>query len=127
MPDTENGLYLAPHDLAKIGLLYMRGGLWEDQALIPAAWIDASIRPTVTDTGLSSNGRPRTYGYHWWVLPYGSEDKPSYAIAGLGYGGQRLFLLPEQDLIAVFMSWNIDGKGNLPIRILYDLVLPLVE
>lgn len=126
LPDTAEGLYLTPHDLAKIGLLYLRGGRWEDRQLIPRSWISASISPWTPDVGRSGDRRARAYGYQWWLLPYGPNEAVSYAVAGLGYGGQRLFLLPEYDLIAVFMSWNIDGTNELPVSVLYDLVLPLV-
>jgi CubicO group peptidase (beta-lactamase class C family) len=32
--DTEGGLYLTPHDLAKIGYLFLRGGVWDGTRIL---------------------------------------------------------------------------------------------
>lgn len=103
LADTEGGLYLTARDLAKIGYLYLHDGVWEGQRLLPEGWVAASTSPKVdTRPGVE---RSRKYGYQWWVLPYGAAGKHAYA--ALGYGGQRLLVVPEHDLIAVFTGWNI--------------------
>lgn len=33
-------LYLQPRDMAKIGYLYLRGGVWEGKQILPASWIE---------------------------------------------------------------------------------------
>ena len=52
LSDTEGGLYLQPHDLAKIGLLYLRDGMWEGKRILPEGWVEASVRPAVEHTNL---------------------------------------------------------------------------
>jgi CubicO group peptidase (beta-lactamase class C family) len=99
--DTEGGLYLEPTDLAKIGYLYLHDGIWEGKRLLPEGWVAASTRPHV-----SSGWNDFMYGFQWWLLPH-EGDGPSYAWAAIGYGGQRLLVVPELDLIAVFTGWNI--------------------
>ncbi|HEY1250554.1 MAG TPA: serine hydrolase, partial [Thermoanaerobaculia bacterium] len=42
LADTEGGLYLAPRDLAKIGLLYMKDGVWEGKRILPEGWAKKS-------------------------------------------------------------------------------------
>jgi CubicO group peptidase (beta-lactamase class C family) len=34
--DGESGLFLAPHDMAKLGYLYLHQGLWDGQQIIPS-------------------------------------------------------------------------------------------
>ena len=34
------GLYMHPRDMAKIGYLYLRGGVWEGKQILPASWIE---------------------------------------------------------------------------------------
>jgi CubicO group peptidase (beta-lactamase class C family) len=41
------GLYLQPRDMAKIGYLYLRNGVWEGKQLLPSAWIDKVSHATV--------------------------------------------------------------------------------
>ena len=98
--DTEGGLYLTARDLAKIGYLYARDGIWEGRRILPEGWVAQAT------SNLANPGEePWRYGYQWWLLPYGQRG--AYAWAALGYGGQRLLVLPEYDLIAVFTGWNI--------------------
>ena len=47
LPDTEGGLYLSPHDLAKIGQLYLKGGMWEGKEIVSSFWIKESVAPHV--------------------------------------------------------------------------------
>jgi CubicO group peptidase (beta-lactamase class C family) len=103
LSDTEGGLYLTARDLAKIGYLYLKDGVWEGERILPQGFVAEAVAPLVTASG------GRKYGFQWWLLPNeGSKD--SWTPAALGYGGQFLFVVPEHDLIAVFTGWNIyDG------------------
>jgi CubicO group peptidase (beta-lactamase class C family) len=121
-PDTEGGLYLTARDLAKIGYLYLRDGVWDQMRVLPEGWVAASVQRRVEDTGSLRMG----YGYQWWLVPWGSNGD-SYAFAALGYGGQRLFVVPELDLVAVFTGWNIDDIPALDPRFALDAVLGAVH
>lgn len=101
--DTEGGLYLTARDLAKIGYLYMNDGVWEGRRLLPEGWVARSTTPLV-DTR-PGQPRSRKYGYQWWVLPTAAGTTTAYA--ALGYGGQRLIVVPELELVAVVTGWNI--------------------
>ena len=121
LADTEGGLYLRPRDLAKLGLLYMKDGVWEGKRILPEGWVKDS---TTWHTG-TSRGR-RGYGYKWWVL---SRQGPGAydAYAALGYGGQQLIVVPALDLIAVFTGWNIYDKPELDANLALDRVLRAVK
>jgi CubicO group peptidase (beta-lactamase class C family) len=100
--DTEGGLYLKPHDLARIAYLVLRNGRWGDRQVVSDAWIRESARPWVRfpDTRY---GTPAGYGYQWWLDLV--EDEP-LTIAGSGFGGQFPVVVPEKDLVVVFNAWN---------------------
>lgn len=123
LADTEGGLYLTSRDLAKLGYLYLHDGVWEGKRLVPEGWVEASTGPKVdTRPGVE---RSRKYGYQWWVLPYGTAGQSAYA--ALGYGGQRLIVVPEHDLIAVFTGWNIYESPELAPYDALDRVLAAVK
>ena len=101
LPDTEGGLYLSPHDLAKIGQLYLKGGMWEGKEIVSSFWIKESVAPHATVPGSDWK-----YGYLWWLESFGSTPD-DVAWAARGFGGQQLFVVPEYDMVAVFTGWDI--------------------
>jgi CubicO group peptidase (beta-lactamase class C family) len=107
--DTEGGLYLSPRDLAKIGHLFARDGLWEGERLLPEGWVEASTAPRVEVS--TQPGREWSYGYQWWAMPWGERRR--WAVTANGYGGQYLLVVPELDLVAVFTGWNIYDRPPL--------------
>jgi CubicO group peptidase (beta-lactamase class C family) len=122
LSDTEGGLYLTARDLAKVGYLYLQDGVWEGRRLLPERWVRTSTSPLV-DTR-PGQPRARKYGYQWWVLPH--RDGADNAYAALGYGGQRLIVVPEHQLIAVFTGWNIYEHPEFAPYVALDRVISAV-
>ncbi len=119
--DTEGGLYLRPQDLAKFGYLYANDGVWDGQRILPAGWVAETMNPAIKDPDWDVH-----YGFQWWLLPYpGGEQQ--WAWTGLGYGGQRLLVIPEYDLVAVFTGWNIYDKPSLDSQYALARVLESVR
>jgi CubicO group peptidase (beta-lactamase class C family) len=84
--------------------------------------------PRMTGKGLIFNGPEgvSSYGYLWWLgrLPV---DHPEHdLIAAAGNGGQRLYILPNQGLVAVVTAGVYDrSPANLTgATVLNDFVLP---
>lgn len=121
--DTEGGLYLRPHDVAKITYLFLKDGVWDGKPIVPPEWVKASVTPSVS---VGEPGDGVKYGFKWWLYPYG-RDGARLAWAGSGFGGQRPIALPEYDLILVFTGWNIfPGQPSLTARAAIDRVLEAV-
>ena len=85
--------YATPRDFARFGLLYLRGGVWEDRPLLPAAWIDYARTPTYQQPGAEVDG---AYGAHWWLGMAGAGS-----FSANGYEGQYILLCPDRDLVIV--------------------------
>jgi CubicO group peptidase (beta-lactamase class C family) len=118
--DTEGGLYLETHDLAKLAYLYLKNGAWNGRQVVPSEWVSASIAPSTT---VSAEGVK--YGFKWWLYPYGRQGR--YAFAGSGFGGQRPIVVPEYDLVIVFTGWNVlPDRPNLTPRIAIDRVIAAI-
>ncbi len=90
-----NNMALTPPELLRFGQLYLDDGRYEDQQLIPAAWVHASTRRFVTKTY-----RGFTYGYLWWIEDFGGYE----TWFAWGYGGQYVFVVPALDLVVACTS-----------------------
>jgi CubicO group peptidase (beta-lactamase class C family) len=112
LPDTEGGLYLSSSDLAKIGLLFLHHGTWDDKQIVPRNWVTASVS---SDISVEDENQKWKYGFQWWLQPY-SRSPERFAWAARGFGGQELRVLPEYDLILVLTGWSIlpetEGKQH---------------
>lgn len=123
--DTEGGLYLKTHDIARIGYLFLKNGEWDGKQIISKEWVKSSVTPIVKDT------YPRLdfklgYGYQWWLPSYG-EGKPTI-FAGDGYGGQFVMVAPEYDIVIVFNGWGLHRPGEKSTYdILGDVILPSLK
>jgi CubicO group peptidase (beta-lactamase class C family) len=100
--------FLRAEDFAKIGLLALRGGVWEGRRLLPASWIDfARTHGPVT---LPADQYPdgRGYGGHWWLGQWGPG---SFSMNG--YAGQYCVCVPELDLIVVRHGNSVNESTNM--------------
>ncbi|WP_217559281.1 serine hydrolase [Paenibacillus sp. GbtcB18] len=83
------GLTLSPRDMARFGLLYLNGGVWNHRQIISKAWVNES-------TAMNGNN----YGYLWWLR----EEDGVYAYSALGDGGNVICCIPEKDLVIAIAS-----------------------
>jgi hypothetical protein len=93
-------LYLKPSDAARIGYLWLTGGVWEGRQVVPATWVHEAVAP-------HSHGQIDDYGYGWWV----SSDS-YYA---LGRGGQNIKVYPSLKAVVVVTGRGVeyDDVGRL--------------
>jgi len=94
------GLQLTTRELAKLGHLYLRQGKWDGQQIIPAEYVQASLRP------YSQTGRGTDYGYCWYLPP---DRRPGTFLA-IGFGGQFLACFPDLDLIFAMTAYPDPNK-----------------
>jgi CubicO group peptidase (beta-lactamase class C family) len=104
--DGESGLYLAPHDMAKLGYLYLHDGSWDGQQIIPSSWVDRARQGPVTATDGFD------YGNLWWSLPERG------AFMARGRHSQIILVLPKLDIVAVMTGALKDGY--VPTKDLID-------
>jgi CubicO group peptidase (beta-lactamase class C family) len=99
------GLHLNARDLAKLGELYLRDGVWLGERLFPAGYA-ALVAGTVTT--------PRDdyfadYALHWWTtMRWGT---PAWIAAGFRH--QYLVILPAHDAVIVMQSASSQLRAPL--------------
>ena len=100
---------MSARDLARVGLLFLREGRWQERQVISADWIREST------ASYSQRGIDGGYGYMWWTGVNGGLfqnvvlKKHSYYASG--WGGQKVIILPYRKLIIVHRS-NTDWVGK---------------
>jgi CubicO group peptidase (beta-lactamase class C family) len=117
---ASGNLQLRPRDMAKFGILYLNGGVWNGQRIVSEAWVEASTQAHAT---------PRWgggYGYQWWLQTYelGSEQVRSFYAAG--WGGQRISVFPDLDMVVVLTGGNYVDEEPVD-EIITRFILPARE
>jgi CubicO group peptidase (beta-lactamase class C family) len=91
---------ITARDMAKFGQLYLDGGQFEGNQIVPANWVRDSLQTYSEDAWyyrVGKNWKDSAYGYQWWSIRAGDHR---YNLAW-GHGGQQIALLDEQDLVVV--------------------------
>ena len=110
-----NNMEFTPREMLEFGELYLHEGRANGRQIVPASWVEDSLRPLVR----SSRDRERQYGLGWWMREMAGFDT-AYA---WGYGGQFILLVPDLGLVVVTTSSSIPGNTRRRhTRALYDLL-----
>jgi len=129
---------LSTRDLARLGVLMLRKGRWNDRQVIPAEWVRYTttlITPfaRIHPTGLSIGGQPDRWGYGvmWWVwdepeFPGGVSMGPMQgAYTAMGANGQFVTVLPAEDMVVAHtVDFEADGKADVS-SLAYDAILSM--
>lgn len=104
-------VHISARELARLGLLFLRRGVWRGWQVVPAEWIEQATRnqvpadlPLFERSGADGRG---TYGYNWWVNGTGADGRPHWpgapagTYAACGYNNNDLFVVPEWDMVVV--------------------------
>jgi CubicO group peptidase (beta-lactamase class C family)/poly(3-hydroxybutyrate) depolymerase len=100
---------MSARDLARFGLLYLRGGRWRERQVIPEKWVRMSVRP------YSHAGERGGYGYMWWVarddIHFPQMAVPPGTYSARGAGGHYVVVVPRMDLVVVHRA-DTDTPGH---------------
>jgi len=138
-PQPSGRLAISARDMARFGLLYLNGGSWNGQQLLPQSIVhaalnsplppslprskgtDADMLPDIRSYGGGKNQEDHLgcYSFLWWLNrpdPSGKLLWPSLppdAFAAIGNGGVRTMIaFPSLGVVA---SWNKSNLQHLPV------------
>ncbi|MDE5595570.1 MAG: serine hydrolase, partial [Muribaculaceae bacterium] len=95
------GLATNVRDLAKIGRLYINGGVYDGKRIVSKEWIDRSTHSKLENEAYS-------YGWNNIITRIDGKDVVSPRFFAIGLFGQVLFCDPSQNIIFVTLG---DKKG----------------
>lgn len=107
------GLTLTPMDMAKIGKLYLDGGIWRNKQIVSQKWIEES---TTEHSRWKKPNLP--YGYLWWV----NED----GYAAMGDGGNIIYINTKKKLVVSIAALFVPRAGNR-MELIKDYIVPIFE
>jgi CubicO group peptidase (beta-lactamase class C family) len=108
-----SNVWMSPRNVAKLAFLYLNGGEWDGQQILPAEYVEAS-----TETYIEAE-HGYEYGYQWWIIP----EFGGYGL--FGAARNRVFIIPHQNLIAVFCCGSFGGSVDY-MRLMTDYILPAI-
>jgi CubicO group peptidase (beta-lactamase class C family) len=102
---ADGGLRLRPRDMAKLGQLVLSQGEWKGKRIVSASWLRESLRKNI-DVGHLH------YGYQWWIGSSSVNSRTVEWFAAIGFGGQRIIIVPSLDLVVIFTAGLYDSNGE---------------
>ncbi|MBU2649899.1 MAG: beta-lactamase family protein [Bacteroidetes bacterium] len=127
------GLSLRPRDMAKIGLLVLNDGEWQDKQLVSKEWIFESTGPQVKESDFFD------YGYQWWhhsknnlqwwKEPNAASPEKHDLIIALGHGGQYIMIIRDLNLVVVTTASDFESgeMGLSKIPMVIEKIVPIFE
>lgn len=120
------GASMKPRAMAKFGYIMLNNGKWKNKQIVSQTWINKSTSAYETT---SNNFK---YGYMWWrgqtevniVENNVVKSKIIEAFWAAGHNGQRIFILPELDLVAVFTGNLKTPRGLLTHGMMINYIIP---
>jgi CubicO group peptidase (beta-lactamase class C family) len=102
-------VYTNARDLARFGLLYLNGGDWKGERLVPESWMEfvRTPAPATADTG-------REYGGQFWLVPDDRVDVPKDAYTTAGNRGQYVVIVPSRNAVIVRRGLDYGAQGFDP-------------
>jgi hypothetical protein len=114
--DGWGDLQVTPHDMAKLGYLYLNDGVWDGKQIVSSSWVAAATGKHVSTSRDVYDG----YGYKWWIHSAGGYS-------AVGRGCQRIFVLPDSDMIVVVTSGAGSAQERKLETLLPSYIVPAVK
>lgn len=117
-----------PRDMAKFGQLYLQGGKWQGEQIIPKEWIESTVqtRFRFSIPFWSLQWGLVAYGYAWWMK---DDSYGPGAFCASGLGDQYIIVMPAHDMVVVFTrgSYHADQPPKHSHQIMLEYILPAIE
>ena len=113
-----SGLHATTESIAKLGLVYLNGGRWDEEQLLPVGWADLATSKQVDNGDEPDNDWHQGYGFQFWRCRHG-------AFRGDGAFGQFCIVLPQFDAVVAITT----GESNMQkvLDTIWSILLPAFD
>jgi CubicO group peptidase (beta-lactamase class C family) len=109
-----SGLHVTTSAIAKLGQLYLAGGVWQGSRLLPSSWVEEATRSHVPTGEGGGSDWEQGYGFQFWRSRHGYRGDGAY--------GQYMVVLPEADAVVAITSQS--PAMHLVLDALWEHLLP---
>ena len=110
------GLYLKTEEFSRLGILMLNKGVWENEQLVPAAYIESAVNDTVAAEGFPDAENNEGYGYQLWRCTIPGAFRAD------GKFGQYSIVVPDRKSVITITAHN-EKKANDILRAVWETVL----
>jgi len=120
MAVASSALYLRPRDMAKIGQMYLDGGVWHGSRVVSEGWVTWSTTQAIAVPASENPVREYLHGYgrQWWLGTFTTGNTDFYTAAG--WGGQFIIVIPDYHMVVVITAGDFEHPT-------YDALFGLVD
>lgn len=112
-------MWFSTRDMARLGLLMLRKGKWNNKQVIPENWVNELIKERTSYIDAQKNvpllkedGLDLGYGYMWWLIENTDDYKLKNAYSAQGAIGQNITVYPEIDVVLAFKTKSDYRRRN---------------
>ncbi|MEM6710342.1 MAG: serine hydrolase [Pseudomonadota bacterium] len=107
-------MYASARDWARLGWLCLADGRWQNEQLLPPAWLSYLTTPAPANPA-------NNYGAHFWLNQDPTDpvtarvfpSLPTDAYAMDGYQGQAVIMVPSAELVVVRLGFTPRGNDGI--------------
>ena len=108
---TAYPMWFSARDMARIGVLMLNRGKWQNEQVIPEDWVDEMLKPRTDWTEVNKNIPAYRgsdyyfgYGYLWWLWQNVSDKRFAGGYSALGSMGQSISVFPAIGAVVVYKT-----------------------
>lgn len=118
IPSAGFGLCLSAIDLAKIGLLCLNKGIYNNKRIVSEKWIKQITTPYIN---CDSRYNHMQYGYLWWII-----DEKKHIYAAIGDSGNVIYI-NETDNLVITITSTFKPRILDRIDFIEEYIIPYVK
>ena len=112
------GLHVTTEDIAKLGQLYLRKGMWQGQHILTEEWVQLATAKQTSNGSSPTSDWDQGYGFQFWRSRHNSYR-------GDGAFGQFCIVLPEYDAVVAITS-GVSDMGAV-MNVIWETLLPAMQ
>ncbi len=113
------GLYLKTEEFAKLGILMLNNGIWNEKQIVPKDYIYRAVNDIVDTSNNADSETNNGYGYQFW------KCTPQNVYRADGKYGQFSIVAPDKRAVITITAHN-ENNANDILRAVWSEIFPLL-